>query len=152
MEKIGIKYGLFTAAGLIIYFLLMKLIGLSHIVELRFVNGIIMAIGITLAIKGYKDSVHGMIGYFKGLLVGLITSVVATLLFAAFMLVFIKMLDHSLLEVLSANRYFGDRLEVTPGIVIFTVLFLEGIISGFMISFIAMQWFKRRDHKVPGSP
>ncbi|MFD2245075.1 DUF4199 domain-containing protein [Pontibacter ruber] len=152
MEKIGIKYGLFTAAGLIVYFLLMKLVGLSHIVELRFVNGVIMAIGISIAIKAYKDSVKGMIGYFKGLGVGIITSIVATVLFAAFMLVFIKVFDDSLLEVLSADRYFGERMDVTPGIVIFTVLILEGVISGFMISFIAMQWFRRREYKVPGSP
>ena len=152
MEKIGLKYGLLTAVGLIIYFLLMKLIGLSHIVELRFVNGIIMAIGVSLAIRGHKKRVHGMIGYFKGLGVGVITSVVATVLFAAFMLIFIKTVDQNLLDVLSADRYFGERMQVTPGIVIFSVLLLEGVISGFMISFIAMQWFKRRDHKVPGSP
>ncbi|MHC2991962.1 membrane protein, partial [Pontibacter sp. HJ8] len=51
MEKIGLKYGIFTALSLIAYFLLMKLIGLERIIELRFLNGVIMAIGVTLAIR-----------------------------------------------------------------------------------------------------
>jgi hypothetical protein len=152
MEKIGLKYGLFTALSLIAYFLLMKLIGLEEIIELRFLNGLIMAVGVTLAIRGYKKFREGNIGYFSGIGVGLITAIIATVLFSVFMVVYIKTFDHRLLEVLSGDRYFGERMSITPGIVVFTVLMLEGVISGFMISFIAMQWFKRRDHKVPGSP
>jgi hypothetical protein len=152
MEKIGLKYGIFTALSLIAYFLLMKLIGLERIIELRFLNGVIMAVGVTLAIRGYKKFREGNIGYFSGLGVGIITAIIGTVVFAAFMVVYIKTFDHRLLEVLAGDQYFGDRLTITPGVVIFTVLMLEGVISGFMISFIAMQWFKRRDHKVPGSP
>lgn len=153
MEKIGLKYGLLTAAGLIVYFLLMKLAGLEHIVELRFLNGIIMAIGIVLAIRAYKTIQQGArIAYFKGIGTGLITAIVATVLFAVFMLIYIKAFDDRLLEVLSAERLFGERMSITPGVVVFTVLMLEGVISGFFISFIAMQWFKSPDHKVPNSP
>jgi len=152
MEKVGLKYGLFTAIGLVTYFLLMLLLDLVHIVELRFLNGIIMAIGVSLAIRAYKISVHGKIGYFSGLGTGLITALVATVLFAAFMLVYIKSGGEALVETLTAQQYFGGRVEATPGLVIFLVLMLEGIISGFMIAFIAMQYFKRREHKVPGSP
>ncbi|PVY40830.1 DUF4199 domain-containing protein [Pontibacter virosus] len=152
MEKIGLKYGLFTAFALIAYFLLMKLIGLEQIIELRFLNGLIMAIGVTLSIRGLKKMRQGDIGYFEGLGTGIITSALATVLFAVFMVVYIKAFDDGLLEVLAGEQFFGDRMAITPGIVIFMVLMLEGVISGFMVSFIAMQWFKRRDHKVPGSP
>ena len=152
MEKIGLKYGLFTALALISYFLLMKIIGLEHIIELRFLNGVIMAIGVTLAIRGFKKMRQGDIGYFEGLGAGIITSALATVIFAAFMVVYIKAFDDKLLSVLAGNQYFGERLAITPGVVVFMVLMLEGVISGFMVSFIAMQWFKRRDHKVPGSP
>lgn len=152
MEKVGLKYGIFTAAGLIVYFLVMALIGLEDIVELRFLNIVIMAIGVVIAIRSYKQLVDGNIRYFRGLGVGFITASVATLLFAVFMLVYIKTFDHSLLEVLTADEYFGERMMVTPGVVIFMVLVVEGLISGYFLSFIAMQYFKRRDHKVPGSP
>ncbi len=152
MEKIGLKYGLITAASLIGYFLLMKLIGLIHIMELRFLNGIIMAVGVVLAIRAYKRVTGRDIGYFKGLGTGLITSVVGTVLFASFMVVYAKVSGGELIRVLSADQYFGEMVATTPGIVIFSVLMLEGIISGFMISFIAMQYFKRDDYKVPNSP
>lgn len=152
MEKIGLKYGLLTAGGLVAYFLLMKLVGLVHIIELRFLNGIIMAIGVSMAIRAYKYKVHGKIGYFSGLGVGTLTAIVATTLFAALMLLYIKVAGESLVEVLSAERYFGDRVQSTPGVVVFSVLMLEGVISGVMIAFIAMQYFKQKDHKVPGSP
>lgn len=152
MEKIGIKYGLFTAAALIVYFVLMHLLRLTHIIELRFLNGIIMAIGVTVAIRACKRSTGGNITYFKGLGAGILTAIVATLLFAVFMVLYINISGTELLETLSAEGYFGQRIDTTPGIVIFTVLMLEGIISGVMVSFIAMQYFKRNDRKVPGSP
>jgi hypothetical protein len=152
MEKIGIKYGLFTALGLVVYFLLMKLLGLSHIVELRFLNALILTLGIVFAIKNFKKMKNGNIGYFQGLGTAFLTALVATTLFASFMLLYIKAFDDNLIEVLSANNLFGERMTATPGLVIFIVLMLEGMISGFMIGFIAMQYFKRRDHKVPGSP
>ncbi|GAA4445646.1 hypothetical protein GCM10023188_49150 [Pontibacter saemangeumensis] len=152
MEKIGLKYGLLTAAGLVAYFLLMKLVGLMHVVELRFLNGIIMAVGVALAIKACKNVLGGEFSYFRGIGTGMITAVVGTVLFASFMVIYAKMAGGELIEMLSAERYFGERVESTPGIVIFSVLLLEGIISGFMISFIAMQYFKRRDHKTPNSP
>jgi hypothetical protein len=152
MERVGIKYGLLTAAGLIGYFLLMTLLGLSHIVELRFLNGVIMAIGITMAIRAYKISVHGQIAYLQGFGVGTITAVVATTLFAALMVLYIKIAGEALINTLSTQQYLGDKVLSTPGVVVFIVLMLEGVISGVMISFIAMQWFKRSEHKVPNSP
>ncbi|MEJ8801945.1 DUF4199 domain-containing protein [Pontibacter sp. H249] len=152
MEKIGLKYGLLTAAGLIGYFLLMSLLGLVHIIELRFLNGLIMAVGVSMAIRAYKIKKEGNIGYFSGFGVGTLTAIVSTTLFAALMLLYIKLAGDSLVEVLSAERYFGDRVQSTPGIVVFSVLMLEGVISGVLISFIAMQYFKQKSHKVPGSP
>ena len=152
MEKIGLKYGLFTALSLIAYFLLMKVFGLTHIIELRFLNGLIMATGVTLAVRALKNIRHGNLGYFEGLGVGALTSIIGTTIFAAFMVVYIKTFDDTLLKVLSGNDYVGERMAITPGVVVFIVLMLEGVISGFMVSFIAMQWFKRPDHKVPGSP
>ncbi|WP_347159049.1 DUF4199 domain-containing protein [Pontibacter chitinilyticus] len=152
MEKIGLKYGILTAAGLILYFLLMDLLGLTHIVELRFLNGIIMALGVTLAIRALKIMNQGRLGYFKGLGTGAITAVSGSVLFAVFMILYIKIGDGEFLRALSVDNYFGQRLTTTPGLVIFIVVMLEGVISGLMVSFIAMQYFKTKDNKVPGSP
>ena len=151
MEKTGLKYGLLTAAGLILYFFLMKLLGLIHITELRFLNGVIMTIGVVLAIRAYKANSAGDISYLKGLGTGVITAVTGTVLFAAFMVTYISIAGNEMIEMLTAEQYFGERMEATPGIVIFSVLMLEGLISGFLISFIAMQYFKRNDYKAPNN-
>ncbi|PRY11924.1 uncharacterized protein DUF4199 [Pontibacter ummariensis] len=147
MELTGLKYGMLTAVGLILYFLLMSLLGLLNVVELRFLNGLILAVGVVLAIRNYKQRVHGEIHYFKGLGTGVITAVAGTVLFAVFVLVYVKIGGEGLLNTLSAEDYLGERVETTPGLAIFTVLMLEGLISGFMIAFIAMQFFKRRERK-----
>lgn len=152
MEKVGIKYGLLTTAALVIYFIIMDLLNLTHYTTLHFLNGIIMAIGIVMAIRAYKRSMRGTISYFKGLGTGIITAVVGTVLFAVFVVLYVSIGNGELLNSLSVEPYFGERVITTPGIVIFSVLMLEGIISGAMISFIVMQYFKRDDHKVPGSP
>ncbi|MCC9167619.1 DUF4199 domain-containing protein [Pontibacter harenae] len=149
MEKIALKYGLMTAAALILYFLLMRLLSLAHVVELRYLNAVILAIGVVMALKGYRNRLEGGIPYFKGIGSGVLTAITATLLFAVFMLLYVKALDDSFVDVLSAEELFGGRVEGTPGIVVFSVLMLEGVVSGFFISFIAMQWFKRRNHKLP---
>ncbi|RDV13930.1 DUF4199 domain-containing protein [Pontibacter diazotrophicus] len=149
MEKIGLKFGLLTAIGLILYFFLMKLIGVIHITELRFLNGVIMAVGVVLAIRAYKAVAAGDFSYFKGLGTGVITAVAGTVLFAAFMVSYVNIAGDEMTGMLRSERYFGGRVEETPGIVIFSVLMLEGLISGFLISFIAMQYFKRNDYKTP---
>ncbi|NDK55428.1 DUF4199 domain-containing protein [Pontibacter fetidus] len=152
MEKIGLKYGLLTAAGLIGYFLIMRLLGLVHILEFRFLNSVIMAIGIVLALRAFKRAKHGNIGYLSGLGAAFLTALVGTLIFSVFMLVYIKAFDDALLKVLTSNRMVGEQVANTPGLVIFMVLMMEGVISGAMIGFIAMQFFKREDHTVPNSP
>lgn len=149
MEKIGLKYGFFTALGLIAYFLLMMLFGLEKVLELRFFNAVIIAAGICLGIRGYKISVGGNLHYLKGIGTGLLTAMVASALFAVFMLVYTKTAGGDLVEAIAADNLFGDRMEATPGVVIFMVLMVEGIFSGFIISFVAMQWFKKPNHEYP---
>ena len=151
MGQIGFKYGLLTAVGLILYFFLMKVLGVVHITELRFLNGIIMAIGVVFAIRSYKALTRGNINYFKGLGTGVVTAITGTLVFAAFMVAYTSVAADEMIGIMSSERYFGERAEATPGIVIFMVLLLEGLISGFMISFIAMQFYKRDDFKAPES-
>lgn len=147
MGMTGLKYGLLTAAGLILYFFLMRMLGLLHITELRFLNGIIMAVGVVLAIRAYKADSAGHIPYFKGLGTGVVTAVTGTVVFAAFMVTYAVIAGEEMIRILKSEQYFAERVEATPGIVIFTVLMLEGLISGFLISFIAMQFYKNDDYK-----
>lgn len=140
----GIGYGLFTAVALVAYFLLMSLFNLHRIVELRFLNGIIVTIGICWAIYSYKKQGNGSIPYLEGLGLGFTTAAVAAFLFAIFMVLYVTVINNEFMTTLRANQFFGEGLSV---IVVFAVIMLEGIVSGAMVAFIAMQYFKNEEHK-----
>ena len=50
-NRIPEKYGLQIAAGLILFFLIMRILGLGHMTELRLLNLLILTAGIFLALK-----------------------------------------------------------------------------------------------------
>ena len=148
MERTGLKYGVLTAAGLILYFLAMKVMGLAHLVELRFLNGLIMGVGVSVAIWQFKKSVNGAINYLEGLGVGFITAGIASFLFAVFMVLYVTLLDKQFMQTLLSDHTIGSKITLVPLLVVFGVIILEGVISGFMLAFIAMQFYKRADHTV----
>ena len=54
-NRIPLNYGLKTAAGMIAYFFLMQILGLSHHVELRLLNLFIQVGGIYFGLKKFKN-------------------------------------------------------------------------------------------------
>ncbi|MDX5347504.1 MAG: DUF4199 domain-containing protein [Hymenobacteraceae bacterium] len=148
MERTGLKYGVLTAAGLILYFLAMKVMGLAHLVELRFLNGLIMGVGVSVAIWQFKKSVNGAINYLEGLGVGFITAGIASFLFAVFMVLYVTLLDKQFMQTLLSDHTIGSKITLVPLLVVFGVIILVGVICGFMLAFIAMQFYKRADHTV----
>jgi uncharacterized membrane protein len=53
-NRIPENYGLRIAGGLILYFIVMKILGLGHHVELRLINLVILTVGIYTALKKFK--------------------------------------------------------------------------------------------------
>ena len=52
--SVAIKYGIITTLGLIVYFLVIKLLDLHTNPWFRLLNGVVMAYGIFASIKRYK--------------------------------------------------------------------------------------------------
>ena len=65
-NRIPESYGLRIAAGLIAYFVIMKVINLGHHVELRLLNLVILTAGIYLALKKFKITHTDRLNYFRG--------------------------------------------------------------------------------------
>ena len=78
-----VKYGLLIAATLIVYFLIIRLIGLHDNHWLRVLNGVIVAYGIYAVIKKKKSLEGDDFEYFSGFGVGIVTGVIATLTFVS---------------------------------------------------------------------
>ena len=144
-ENIAIRYGLMTTVWLIAYFLIMKLVGLVHILELRTLNFVFLVGGIYLAIRRYKKH-NDSTTYLQGIGIGLLTSGVAVLPFALFIFIYLQ-LDQGLLNYIIEQDQFGQHLN--SYILAFIVAF-EGFFSGMILTFIIMQYMKKSHVKGGG--
>ncbi|SHJ50842.1 Protein of unknown function [Hymenobacter daecheongensis DSM 21074] len=142
-EKNGVRYGLPTAAGMAAYFLLASLMHLTDRVEFSFLNGAILAVGISMAIAHYRRVKNNRMAYLQGFGTGIVTALVASVVFALFFVVY-TVINPAIMDQLRARDLFGFDLSVT---IAFLAIMLQGVMSGMIISLIAMQYFKSPDHK-----
>jgi len=131
-NRIPENYGLRIAAGLIVFFIIMRLIGFHHHVELRLFNLIILMAGIYFGLKKFKDT-HGQhINYFRALITGVGIGAVGSVVFGLFMFIYMK-LDSDLMQSIIDNEPMGRYLN--PYMASFIVA-LEGVFSGFLVTFL----------------
>lgn len=138
VERIGLKIGLVTSLALLSYFFIMKALGLSHIIELRIFNFLILAIGICYGLNKLKSVVDEDDFYLKGLAEGIVISIVALVPFALIVSLYLEYFDTSLMDYIRASVAMGEFIN---GFVIFFVIAMEGLASGAVITFCAMQYF-----------
>ncbi len=138
IENIGIRWGIITFILLSAYFFLMKIFGLVHVVELRFLNSFIMFFGCYKSIKTTKQNLKNF-GYFKGIGVGSLNALVSSALFTIFGIVYITLIEPGFIAELKTNEPLGLYLD---GFLAVIQILIEGVISGFIFSFIIMQWMK----------
>ncbi len=131
-NRIPENYGLRIAAGLIVFFIIMRLIGFHHHVELRLFNLIILMAGIYFGLKKFKDT-HGQhINYFRALITGVGIGAVGSVVFGLFMFIYMK-LDSDLMQSIIDNEPMGRYLN--PYMASFIVA-LEGVFSGLLVTFL----------------
>jgi hypothetical protein len=139
MEKKTIKYGGFIALGLIVYFLIVRLLGLHENSWLRLLNGVIVAFGIYKVIKDVKAESGVNFNYFDGFKAGIISGFVATLIFTFFMGIYIFYLDTEFAEKIMAMSL--GSASTVPVSLLFIIL-IEGFASTVILSLLFMQKFK----------
>lgn len=140
IEKIGFKVGFITFLSLVAYFMLMKFFGLSHILELRFFNFVILTVGICYAIYRLKHKLHESDFYLKGWGEGMIVSIVSIFLFALFMSIYLSYFDVTLMQHIREVTTLG--FNATSGMHVFFAILMEGMAAAVVITLAAMQYFK----------
>jgi hypothetical protein len=135
-DRIPESYGLRIGVGLIVYFVVMHLVGLSHHVELRLMNLLILVAGVFLALRKFKETHNAHLNYFRALVTGVSTAAIGSLMFAVFLFAYMK-LDSSLMESIVTNEPMGRYLN--PYIASFIVA-LEGLFSGLLVTFILINY------------
>ena len=144
-NRIPEKYGLQIAGGLIVFFLIMRIIGLGHMTELRLLNLLILTAGIFLALKKFKQTHAERLNYFRGLITGVATGAIASLIFGLFLFIYMK-LDAGLMKTIVENEPMGRYLN--PYIVAFIVV-LEGFFSGLTVTFVILNWVATDEVSAP---
>lgn len=134
----SLKYALGTTAGLIAYFIIMKIFGLEAQHELRIFNFVIVLAGVVLLHRSMYNA-QPPHSYLNGLFSGFKMGAMATLFFIVFMGIYSTLIDPNFVEVLQSGSIWGGQLSI-PQIVIATLF--EGLGSCAIISFISMQYFK----------
>ncbi|HKL03105.1 MAG TPA: DUF4199 domain-containing protein [Cryomorphaceae bacterium] len=137
--KKSIIYGLLTALALIIYFLIMKVLGLETNFYLRIFNFVIIVSGVYILLNSIIKS-GSNVSYFEGFGAGFRLTLVAVITFLAFMGLYTKFIDPSFVAVLEETGIWGSNISI--GQAAFAI-FIEGMASGVVISFAWMQYFKK---------
>jgi hypothetical protein len=135
-NRIPENYGLRIAAGLIIFFVTMNLVGLGHLIELRLMNLVILTVGIYMALKKFKMTHTDHLNYFRGLIMGVAAGGIGSLVFGVFLFFYMK-IDADLMQSIIENEPMGRYLN--PYMVSFIVV-LEGFFSGLLVTFVLLNW------------
>jgi hypothetical protein len=144
-NRIPENYGLKIAGGLIAFFLLMKLVGLVHHYELRFLNVFIQVGGIYFALKKFRQTHDEHLNYFRALITGVATGAISSVIFALFLFIYLK-IDTGLMTGIIENEPMGRYLN--PYITAFMVA-LEGLFSGLLFTFIIINYSDTDDVNDP---
>jgi hypothetical protein len=135
-KRIPENYGIKIAGGLILYFLLMKLLGLSHHVELRLLNLFIQVAGVYYALKRFKATHGAHINYFRALITGVATAAIGSILFALFLFAYMK-IDVAMMQSIIDNEPMGRYLNAYMAAFIVA---LEGVFSGMLVTFVLINY------------
>src|SRR5699024_7496880 len=147
-HKIPFKYGLVTAVVLIVYFLFLGALHLNSNPAYSFVNAVICAVGISLAIRSLREHEGDGIDYYKGFKTGFLTGFYATIIFTIF---FISYYSYS--ESFANELLLNIGLNVNTGL-LFLGVAIMGFTSSLVVTLALMQLYKKRmhahhnDHKV----
>lgn len=138
MKKVYFKYGILVAVLLIVYFFVLRALGLHTYTVLSSFNAVIYGLGIYYALSTYKKS-HKKFKFEKGLEVGFMTGVIATVLFLIVMAIYMYQIDtgfaSTLLEGWETNYNNG------PFVLLICILVM-GFVTTFMLTFAFMQLLK----------
>lgn len=144
-DRIPENYGIRIAAALAIYFIFMKMIGLNHHVELRLVNLVILTVGVHAALRKFKQTHSDNLNYFRGLITGVATAGIGSVLFAMFLFVYMKA-DAGFMQSIIDNEPMGRYLNAYMASFIVA---LEGFFSGLLVTFVLLNWVTTDEVNMP---
>ena len=138
IKKIILTNAVKIYLGIVLFFFLMKLLKLEHYTEFRLLNFIFVLWGINSAIKkNILKNNHN--NYFENLYVGFSTSFLAMILLSFSLIIYLSYINPSFIQVIENLKIWGNHLTIP---LITFAIFIEGISSSLICTFILMQYWK----------
>ncbi|AOW21359.1 hypothetical protein [Urechidicola croceus] len=145
VEKIVLKNAIKIFLGIVVFFFLMKLLRLEHITQLRVLNFAFVFWGINSAIKeNFKHNQNSL--YLQNLFIGLFTSLLSLIFIIVSFTVYLFYIEPSFINVMEDSTIWGKTLSPP---LLAVALFMEGMASSIVCSFIVMQFWKNK--KIPSN-
>lgn len=138
-QKIGIGAGFLTAGVMTLYFIFMKYLNLVEILELRALNFFILLGGILMALNRYRRTNDNYVPYLQGFGLGLLTTGAALVPFSAFIGIYLS-LHPVFMDYIKQHVMMGSYMNPPSAAL---GIFIEGCVSGLIISFACMQYYKK---------
>ena len=142
ISAISISVGLTVSALLIGYFFLIRTYALENIFYLRLLNLFILLGGIIVAERLCSSKIAHKVEYLRGIRVGMQVTLAATIPYVIFMALYLKM-NPDFVAFIRDNTHFGKFLNPLPACVA-GIVAIEGIVSGFVLTYVVMPYFKRK--------
>lgn len=98
-----------------------------------------------MALKRFKESHNGQIDYLRGMVTGIATSAIGSVVFAVFLFIYMQM-DSEMMRFIIENEPMG--MYMNPYIASFIVGF-EGIFSGLLATFMLMNYLNTKESNQP---
>ncbi len=136
--KFNSIYGFIIGLALIVYFLFMRMFNLETFVELRFLNLAIVLGGMYWMYYNLFKKQPGVHTYFEGIASGVQAVLIATLTLVVFLQAFMYFNPDFIQSINDRGLWGQDMTVITMGFVIG----FEGFFSGFLLSYLMMQFFK----------
>jgi hypothetical protein len=142
-EGNGVKYGIYTAAVLIVYLVIAAVAGFLGNIEASALNGVIIMTGVVLSIRHLSIVKGRNFGYLQGYGTGIVTALVASaVLGAAFWLM--GGISQQAISQIRTRDLFGSDLGV---LISGLGIILMGTMTGVITSLIAMQYYRNADEE-----
>lgn len=140
VEKIVLSNAVKIFVGIVLFFFVMKLFGLDEITELRMLNFAFVFWGVNAAIKQNLETQEESM-YIHNLFIGFFTSFVSVIMICFSLSVYLFYIEPSFIQVLENSTLWGSSL--TPPLMAFAI-FIEGVASSMICTFIVMQYWKNK--------
>ena len=142
-ESNAIRMGVLTAVVLVGYTGLAALAGFLDQIEAGTLDIVILAVGVTLAIKRYKKAKGDHMQYLSGFGTGILTALIASVLLGTFFWL-LGSISQAAVQQIEARDLFGADLGVLIGGL---GIILLGTMAGVIVSLVAMQYYKSPEHQ-----